>query len=265
MGILNELRDEASKQKEEDKIEEFSKQLLEHKYQNEILPKIQMIFNYFKEIVEHLQFLKNPIVITEYSKSFPQFGTLSQQEYKLSTDDFGGHTKYDEMRQVILKFYCMGEGSFTFDAKSQHEIDQTVALFTSKKIPFDWSRNYNNVDSSSATFEVVRKIPVRIAFAVDYDKSIITLQIQNHLNFDKIQRSYKAEEITEELLDQIANFLLRKNNDFIAIEISDEEREQIRQKLIESARADQKYKEQLNQFEPKEKSLFGKLTSIFKS
>jgi len=265
MGILNELRDEANKQKEDQEIEEFSKQMLEQKYQNEILPKIQMIFNYFKEIVEHLQFLKNPIVVTEYSKSFPQFGELSQVSYKLSTDDYGGHTKYDELKQVIIKFYCEGEGVFNLEVNSQHEIDQTVALFTAKKVPFEWSRNYNSVDNSSATFEVTRKIPVRLAFSVDYDKSIINLQINNHLNFDTIQRSYKADEISEEFLDQLANFLLRKNNDFIAIEISDEEREQIRQKLIESAKADQKYKEQLTEFAPKEKSLFNKLTSIFKS
>lgn len=263
MGILNELRDEASKQKEDAKLEEFSQQMMEHKYRNEILPKVQMIFNYFKEIVEHLQFLKNPIVVNDYSKHFPMFGELEQRDYKLSTDDYGGQTKYDELRQVIIKFYCLGEGNFNFEVKSQHEIDQCVALFTAKKVPFDWSRNFNSVDKSSATFEVTRKIPVRIEFKVDYDKSVINLRINNHLNFDTIKRTYKPEEITEEFLDQLANFLLRKNNDFIAIEISDEEREKIRQKLIESAQADKKYREQLDDFAPKEKSLFNKFTSIF--
>jgi len=265
MGILNELRDEANKQKEDDQLEEFSKELLAEKYQNEILPKLQMIFNYFKEIVEHLQYLKSPIVVAEYSKAYPQFGELSQQDYKLSSDDYGGQTKFDEMKQVIIKFTCSGEGNFEFDAKSQQEIDQHVGLLSSKKVPFEWSRNYNNVDQTSATFVVTRKIPVRIAFSMDYDTSMINLQISNHSNFDTIKRSYKGSEITEELLDQLANFLLRKNNDFIAIEISEEERLQIRQKLVDSANADKKYREQLDTFAPKEKSLFNKITSIFKS
>jgi len=264
MGILNELRDEANKQKEDDQLQAYSKELIADKYKNEILPKIQMIFNYFKEIIEHLQYLKNPIVVREYSKTYPQFGELQQQDYKLSSDDYGGQTKFDEMKQVNIKFFCMGEDSFEFEAKSQHEIDQHVSIFTSKKIPFEWSRNYNNANQTSATFVVSRKIPVRIAFGVDYEQSIINLQISNHLNFDVIKRSYKAPEITEELLDQLANFLLRKNNDFIAIEISEEERRQIRQKLIESANADKKYKEQLKTFVPEEKSLINKIASIFK-
>jgi len=173
MGILNELRDEAERKKIIDQQQVISAEQLAENYQQNILPKMQLIFDFFKEIVEHLQFIKDPIKVIDYSKKYPELGELIQQDYKLSTDKHGGISHYHDLKDIKVRFYCVGEGSMELAVKSQAEIEQQVNYLTAKKVPFEWSRHHNTVADTFATFIIERKIPITINFHVDYDNSQI--------------------------------------------------------------------------------------------
>ncbi|MFK5892432.1 MAG: hypothetical protein QM504_04330 [Pseudomonadota bacterium] len=269
MGILNELRDEAERKKILDQQSEITADNLADNYQQNILPKMQMIFNFFKEIVEHLQFIQEPISVINYSNKYPDLGKLIQQDYKLSTDKHGGMSHYNELMDINVRFYCMGDESMELELKSQPEIEQQINFLTAKKISFEWSRQHDAVTGSYAIFIIEKKIPVKINFHVDYENSRINLEIFNHHNFGHIKRSYMPDEINDALLDQLAKFLLRKDNDFIKIEMSEKDREALRENLRQNINFDSRpisNEQQLNEAPEKGKNqgLFSKISSMFK-
>lgn len=91
-----------------------------------------------------------------------------------------------------------------------------------------------------AQFSIVRKIPVRVRFVVDYEQSLIKLLINNYENFSAFSESYVAEAINTEFLDQLARYLLRQENTFIKVEMSDEYRDGLRKKLQTIKQAEQR-------------------------
>jgi len=223
MGILNELRDEAERKKIIDQQQVISAEQLAENYQQNILPKMQLIFDFFKEIVEHLQFIKDPIKVIDYSKKYPELGELIQQDYKLSTDKHGGISHYHDLKDIKVRFYCVGEGSMELAVKSQAEIEQQVNYLTAKK------------------------------------------EIFNHHNFGHIKRNYNPEEINDAFLDQVAKFLLRKDNDFIEIEMTEQEREALRENLRKNINFDNNPNINQQSKQKKPQGLLGKMTSLFKS
>ncbi len=107
MGILDDLREEASQKQAELHEDTLHKEKLEHNYQVSILPKMQQLFSYFKELIEYLNIIETPLEVTHYSRRYPQLGTLYQQKYRLSTDDHGGISHYDAIAEIYFRFNCM--------------------------------------------------------------------------------------------------------------------------------------------------------------
>lgn len=235
MGLLDQLREEATKKQEEQRYQESVQRSKEDIYQYQLLPAMQQIYTYFKEVTEYLNILNEPIKIEDYSKNYPQFGCLVQTDYKLMTDKHGGVTKFDQLQQIMLRFYCVNpeEPYFTLEVFSQREIEQLIKFFSARKVPYEWKRESNPASKSIALFKFERKIPVVLKFVVDMEQSLIELRIDNHLNFDSFKRNYSAEDIDEAFLDSLGNYLLRKNNQFIQFDISEEERIAIRERLLQ--------------------------------
>jgi len=267
MGLLDDLKQESEIKKQLLEVDLNQEQLLISHYENFLLPKLQFIYNYFKELIEYLNILQEPITIDTYTKRIPGFNNLIQNDYKLSTDKHGGITKFNELKEVNLRFYCTGEGHSNFDVFSQPEVEQLIKFLNAKKVPFEWKRESNPASKSVANFNIELKIPVIIKFEVDISNKLIKLVIFNHLNFDVTQRSFKAEEITESLMDQIGEYLLRKNDDFVKMDISDEHIETIRKNLDEEIKLNQEYAKKSLEDGPKEEksNLLGKFKNIFKS
>jgi len=134
-----------------------------------------------------------------------------------------------------MRFYCRGDGAFSYTLEGKSRIEREISFLASCKLPFDWQMIGRQMGMQTASFSVTRKIPVRFKFEVDYDQSKIRLLIQNHENFIKYNKLFNLEDVDGELLDQVARYMLRKDDDFYRLEISNDHREAIRQ-LAEHAK-----------------------------
>lgn len=227
MGILDQLKHEAAeKQKQQESQTNLQKQREDH-YRVAILPAMQKAFKFMQELVEYLNFLEHAIVVDEYSTQYPQFGRLKQQDYKIYTDNHGGFADVDQLMQINVRFFCVGFGAFSYNLEGQNRIEREVAFLSARNIPFDWKLQNGRSAIPSAVFTITRKIPVRFRFEVDYDNSKIHLLINNHDSFTAYKKAFAPEDVNEELLDEIARFMLRKDNDFIRLEISSAQRQSI--------------------------------------
>lgn len=230
MGILDQLRDEVNLKQQNEFEESGTQQQLENTYKETILPIMQKTFTFLKEVVEHLGYLEKAIEITNYSQRFPKIGLLTQQNYQISTDGYGGFADFDKLTQINVTFICAGEGSFLYKLEGRHRIEREVAFLHSKKIPFEWNQ-FSNQNSTEATeFTIPRKIPVLFQFKVDIEHSKITLSINNHEDFNVYNKAFEPDEVNEALLDEVIRFMLRRDSDFIRLDINNQDKRRIQKK-----------------------------------
>lgn len=257
MGILDQLRNEATNKQESEFAVASSQQQLENEYQANILPRMQKTYLFLKEIVTHLNYLEKAIEIKEYCQRFPEMGTLSQMDYKLNTDGHGGLADFNRIMQINVTFVCVGKGEFSYEVEGKARIEQEIAFLNSKNVPLKWNQFIGNRGIETATFNITRKIPVRFRFEVDYTHSNIKLLIHNHENFNVYKKIFEAHEINEPLLDEVIRFMLRQDNDFIHLDITSQDKLRIQKKAEEEQRQLAKWLDEIKTDDTKKKEKEG--------
>jgi len=231
MGVLDQLRKEAD-QKKISEQQTVDQQAHRYKhYKTKILPKMQQVFKYLQELVAHLNYLEVPIQVESYSDRFPRLGTLMQKEYKINTDGYGGFSDFNKLVQINLTFYCIGKGELEYNVQTKSAIEQENAFLHAKRIPSKMHRLGGVGGEESARFVVTKKIPVRVRFEVDYEQSQIKVMVNNHTDFSVYAEVWQVEDIDDAFLDTLARYLLRKDSEFIRLDITDEYRDKLRNKL----------------------------------
>ncbi len=232
MGVLDQLRKQADQKKSSEQQQINQQQQIEFIYKNQILPKMKEIFKYLQELVEHLNYLEVPVQVEDYSSRFPKLGTLSQKDYKISTDGYGGFADIEKIMHINVTFFCVGSGEFQYVVVGRTVIEQEIAFLHAKMLSVKTQKMPRvNTNEETAQFSLKRRIPVRLRFEVDMDNSRINVIINNHNNFSNYTESWRAEDIDDAFLDVVARYFLRKDTELIKSEISDEYREVLRKKL----------------------------------
>lgn len=221
MSILDELRQKAEQKKAEQLQQESSQQQLERLYRSALLPKMQYFYDCLNETVKHLNFLEEPILISNYSSRYPQFGELSQLNYKINTDGYSGLADYNRLMQINVSFFCEAEGEFSYALQSKRLIEAEVAFLHSRRLAFTWKNQSTVMGIESAGFTVQRKIPVNFKIEVDYNLSKLKVTINNHENLECFSKSFLPEQLDDDLLDAVIGYLMRRDNRLIRLDISD--------------------------------------------
>lgn len=231
MSILDELRQKADQKKAEQLQQESTRQNLESVYQSTLLPKMQYFYDSLNETVKHLNFLEEPIPVNNYSSRYPQFGELSQQNYKINTDGYSGLADYDRLMQINVSFVCEAEGGFTYSLESKRQIEAEIAFLHARRLAFTWKNQSTVAGVESAGFTIQRKVPVSFKIEIDYPLSKLKVTINNHENLEFFSKSFSPEQIDDDLLDAIISYLMRRDNRLIRLDISDSHKTAIQNNL----------------------------------
>ncbi len=173
MGILDQLRKQAGQKKSSEQQQLDQKQQREQAYKQQILPKMQELFKYLQELVEHLNYLEIPVQVENYSARFPQLGVLAQKHYKISTDGYGGFADIAKLMQINVTFFCEGDGNLQYVVHGKSAIEKEIAYLHIKNLTAKSQKMPGINNEEAAKFLVKRLIPVRLRFEVDYDASLI--------------------------------------------------------------------------------------------
>jgi hypothetical protein len=223
MSILDELRKKADEKKAAEKHAQLINERLEKIYQTELLPKMQLIFDTLSETLNHLNFLEEPIAVSNYSLRYPQFGHLLQGSYKINTDGRMGLADYNRLMEINLNFVCERKGDFSYFIEAAPLIEKEISFLQSKKLQFDWKYLAPKDGLASACFTVQRKVPVSFRIEVDYKHSQLNVIIKNHENLETFSKSFIPKQLDDNFLDMLLCYLLRQDRRLIKIgEISDE-------------------------------------------
>ncbi len=233
MGILDDLREQANQQQTVQQDDLATQEQQEQYYQTSILPKMQQIFSYFKELIDYLNIIETPIEVNHYSTRYPALVHLHQQDYKLSTDQHGGIADFEKLTEVYLRFKCLDENEESFTHIVEHAIDadQEKEFLSQHKVSFKQNHSIGTIKNNGISFQISKKIPIIFKFSVDKENSNITLNIQNHDNFEHRTQKINPNQVNEAYLDKLARYILRKDKDFLHIKIDDNSKEKIRKKI----------------------------------
>ncbi|WP_428352979.1 hypothetical protein [Methyloprofundus sp.] len=240
MGILDQLRQEADEKKSAEQQQVDLKHIQAQRYKVDVLPKMQEIFKYMQELVKYLNYLEVPVQVEDYSSRYPLLGSLMQKDYRVSTDGFGGLADIDKLKHINITFYCTGEGEFEYVVRSKVDIENEIAFLHAKRLTSKTQRVPGHKNEDALKFVVLRKIPVRLRFEVDYEKSLIKVIINNYAHFSKYTESWQVDDIDHDFLDCVTRYLLRKDSEFIKPDITDAAREALRKKLAAIKRTERR-------------------------
>ena len=239
MGILDQLRKQADEKKSSEQKEVDQKQIQAQRYKSEILPKMQEMFAYMQELVKYLNYLEFPVQVENYSSRYPDLGTLMQKDYRISTDGFGGLADIEKIRHIDITFYCEGEGSFEYIVRTKVDIEHEISFLHAKRLASSSQRVPGHRQNDALKFQVLRKIPVRFRFEVDYENSLIKVMINNYCHFSVYTEPWEANAIDHDFLDCVTRYLLRKDSEFIKPDITDSARKALRKKLAAIKKSEQ--------------------------
>jgi len=229
MSVLDELRKKADEKKAAEQQQAMTNAQLEQVYLSQILPKMQLIFDSFQEAIDYLNFLEEPVQVKNYCQQYPQFGDLSQSNYRINTDGRIGLADYNRIMQVNVSFFCEAKGEFSYRLESDPLIDKEINFLQAKKLIFDWKHQSVIGGTPCTQFTIQRKIPVAFRVEVDYQQSLFKVSIKNHQNLQSFTKSFSPEQVDSDFIDSLLRYFLRKDDQFVKVDdISIESRNAIK-------------------------------------
>lgn len=226
MGLLDDLRQQADSIRDSEASKKAQQERLEAWSKAEVRPKLTQIYSYLNELIGHLEVVQPETAVAYPLKGYGTLENLTQANYKLTTDS------RDDVSRVTLAFTCIGKGDVSFNVEGKPQVGRLREFLNSCKMPFT-SREYRDDRHNlvSALFKVEAKVPVLFNFELADNKTTINLTIRNFEGLGTHLYRLQPEMINEQLLDQMGRYLLRADNHFIRLDITEEDREKLRQRL----------------------------------
>lgn len=231
MGVLDDLKRQADAQRAKEKDATVRSQSDVEFYQQELLPRMQAIYNYFNELCTNLNYVKPEI--TAHYPVLPdnKLQAFQQGDYKVNIDSS------KELKEVIFRFVCSLPQPLQVDVQSK----ERIVGYSSDLDRY--SVKYERKEFKNEQFEVTRgqfivegPIMASAVFRADVEQRNIRLQLRHVEKPGMVHHVFKAEQLSNDYLDKLAGYLLRQNLDFMKLDITDAHRDTIRQKVLEEQR-----------------------------
>jgi hypothetical protein len=264
MSLLDELKQQAE-QRQTDGGATAIQARREAFYQEHLRPRLHAILNYLGELTEQLK-LVDPDVRHDYR--LPGIGEalgLRQGGYIVHADST------DQTRQIRLRFHCLAEREQEYAVRPKAMAAETREFLETQRMRYaEWPIRDNEQRIVGINFQLRVKVEINFLFQALPEQGGIRMAVLNFYEFGAETSLVKPERITDQWLDNLGNYLLRRHQKLHNLEIEESDRETIRQKLIEERRARQQelelalQREKEEQEERRRNSLLGKLRGLAK-
>ena len=259
MGLLDDLRKQSSDLKKSHADDAATQAELQEIYKLKIHPAMSSIYTHINELIEHLNFVK-PTITAPYTLTASSIKrNLKQHGYKIVTDSS------DEMKQIILTLYCTDEENVEFEVDNKKNIEKHIEYLQRYNLQFTTQKYKDDLhEVSFAKFNLESKVKVTILIEGDIQNSCIHLKFNNFQDLGLLKREIKAEQVTEDFLDEMGKYLIRESYNFMKLDLPEQDRKRLQQKIrkeqmrqkLEMLEAEKREKAEEAE-EAKKKSLFG--------
>ena len=264
MAFLDELKKEAEAQKLQEQTQTQSKLAAVSQNFLHVQIRYKEIHHYLRELVNQLNVLTQDIKRTYMIEGFGQIDDFRPCDYALNIDSIRIGQK-DFANTIVFRFKCRTEKEISIERYVPSQIDSLKEHFWQSNLKYQCTEFKNDRGLvARAVFNVTNEIPVTFRFSADFENAKILLQVKNFNGLTVNEYVYEAKEVTAELLEEMAKYVLEKPNKFVQLG-----RQQ--QSILEINRQARKTKEAIYaqapvqaaaDNAPKEGGLFNRLKSI---
>lgn len=231
MGILDDLKKEADSARIAKEQAELRKAELQAIYLTGTCPAMLRIHHYLSDLVEQLAQIPKPIVVDFDVPGIGRINKLIQTNYRVFIDN------HKTPRLIQLSFECTTQEEKRYKLTPKSAGEEARQFLTSQNIMFsDWALRDENREVIGLTIQCKFRILVSLTFKADVANEGI--RVLSH-NFEKHgEKNFLAsyQSIDDNWLDKLGHYILRKDDSFGRLDISEEQRNQLRKRLAEEGR-----------------------------
>lgn len=261
MSLLDELKLQAEQLqgRDDQRALEARREVL---YQESLKPSLHSILNYLIDLTEQLNIV-DPEIMHAYS--LPGIGDipkLRQGGYVLKADST------DQTRQIRLRFHCVADDEREFAVRPKKQAAETREFLESQKMRYaEWPIRDSQQQIVGINFQLRIQVEVNFLFQVDLEQAGIKMVTANFHQFEVERNLIKPERINDQWLDHLGNYILRRHEKLHNLEIDENDKQLIRERLEKETRIRQQELELATQREKAEldeqrrNSLLGRLKS----
>lgn len=226
MSLLEDLKKQAQRlQAEEHADAKRSKAHLEAVCA-ELAPALSTIHEYLRELVDQLSVVQPPIPFSFPLRGYALLAGLSQGGYTLS------HTGAKQLESVRLSFTLSRDKDYYFDVQAPSDIGEWVNAMKDYGVGIDDVQVLEQTGmGQKARIKVRGQISVFLRFTLDYEHACIVLTVHNYDQLGEKSHRIAPEQVTHRFLDELARYILRRDNRFLRQEVSMAFRNRLRRRL----------------------------------
>ena len=236
MSLLDDLKEQAKRIKDEAAALEERKQRQRVDALDKITPALVEIHRYLKELAEQLNVIKPQIRVNFPVREVGELTDLEQGNYREVREG-----DREQTSSVTFAFTLEGRRHYRFDVSVPGNVDQWLNNLKNEGLKIDHAQV---LDESSlghrVWINVSGFVPVKLRFAADLEKEGIVLTVRNYDSIGEMRHRITPEQVDEQFLDELGRYILRRPNRFLRMEVPAEVRDRLRKKI----ELDQKRKEE---------------------
>ena len=236
MGLLDDLRNQADSQRVSEEEEAGREANREQYYLDKIQPRMVKTYQFFKELADHLNYIKMETIVEYPLMPGGAPLPLRQQGYKVIIDSSKALKRIDFSMEGIL------------EEPIEFEIFGKDAVFNHSERIRGYAFRHDYKDRKDATqyvqaakFTLKGPLPLKVTVEADVDASEIKLTIRNFIEPGFQKHSLTVEEFNDAFLDKLGKFVLRQEPFLFGSteELTEEAKKQIRDRMIVEQRIHQ--------------------------
>jgi len=232
MGILDDLKQKADKARLQKEQEEARLAELERIYRIGIRPAMLKIHSFLLEMTE---LLTEPVTA---SFEFPGIGrvdNLEQKNYNILIDS------QRDPKLISLRFECVSKEEKRYTVTPKSLADEACQFLTEQKVVFsDWAVRDANRQISGLIIQCKLRVPVELTFEADIERGGIRVTSYNYDGGTEKNFLAKHDSIDADWLDKLGYYILRQDDGFGTLALSEDERNRIRLLVEEQQKRQEK-------------------------
>lgn len=236
MGVLDDLKRQAARRKQEEARAAEEKAERISSARESISPALSRIHEYLKELTEQLKVVNPKVVVDFRVHDVGTMEGLQQGGYRESREGDAQETK-----SVSLAFVLESPRHYRFDINVPGQVENWLGELKRQGLRLDHAQV---LEESSVGHRVwvnaAGFVPVRLRFGADLENESIVLTVHNYEELGEMRHRIRPDQVNEDFLDELGRYVLRKPNRFLRFEVPAEMRDRLRKRI----EADQKRKEE---------------------
>ena len=228
MGLLDDLRTQTQGRREQEEADAALTAQREQYYRDEIQPRLTKAYQFFMELVEHLNYIKPDTRVNYPLLPDGMPVTLLQGDYSVVIDSS------QALKRLDINFQCTLEKPIEFEIYGREAMLRHADRLDRYYIKYE-RKDYKdtNLDLLGAKFKVEGPLQLKIVIIADVEKGAIQLVLRNFSDPGMSRYTVQTNEFDDAFLDRLGQVMLRKLDKLFTLAIDDDAKEVIRRKLQE--------------------------------